>query len=115
MPAFARLSCATLAAFFIATEAQPLSPPAGIAHTCDLTTLENRITALNDACCVADACYTSLDTCSIDCAIVLFPLLSDCRSILDNLYDGVDGTYDGVAYTPSIPSMYAACARGARL
>ena len=28
---------------------------------------------------------------------MLFPLLRDCRSVLDNLYDGVDGTYDGVA------------------
>eukprot|EP01048_Picozoa_sp_COSAG05_P005924 COSAG05_NODE_365_length_10774_cov_121.347822_9_plen_572_part_00 len=77
--------------------AQPLNPVSGTASTCDLSTLDNRIDTLNTACCSLGACYTSNDECSVDCAIVLLPLLADCRTTLDAAYDANDGVEDGVA------------------
>ena len=60
---------------------------------CDFAILPARVAVLNAQCCAsAGGC-----TCTIPCSSVLFPLLDDCRPMLDVLLDTDDGVRDGVA------------------
>ena len=69
-----------------AAPAEPVDPVAGNAGTCNLGTLDERITRFNSACCTSKACFVG-GVCSVDCAVVLLPLVADCGSVLDALYD----------------------------
>eukprot|EP01047_Picozoa_sp_COSAG01_P065556 COSAG01_NODE_8877_length_2628_cov_13.758007_3_plen_413_part_00 len=79
-----------------AASAQPLAPPAGSTGTCDITTLQARISTFNAACCTTAACFAG-GVCSVDCATVLLPLVTDCMQFLGAMYDSDDGTLDGTA------------------
>ena len=35
--------------------------------------------------------------CSVACGAVLLPLLSDCGTTINRMFDGLDGVYDGTA------------------
>ena len=86
-------------------------PAEGQGGLCPLSTLDARVSALNQHCCLtlgpagtdcgADA------SCSVDCAVVVLPLLRDCRALLDQLYDGVDGVEDGTA--DLFDELHASC------
>ena len=85
-----------------------MSLPTG--DKCDWDTLPTRVESLKAACCDpdhyinGDNCY---NTCTIDCAIVLMPLLDECRSMLDILLDMDDGVRDGV--DQSLDTLHTEC------
>ena len=65
--------------------------------TCPLGDLHSRVTELNEACCVpgGDGSPSCDGTCDAECVVVLFPLLDECRTAINSIYDGADGTFDG--------------------
>ena len=71
---------------------------------CDWATLPDRVDSLKATCCEGDSCY---DTCTIECAAVLYPLLDTCRPLLDVLLDMDDGVRDGV--DRSLDTLQSAC------
>eukprot|EP01043_Picozoa_sp_COSAG02_P031373 COSAG02_NODE_2044_length_10022_cov_81.942558_7_plen_481_part_00 len=73
---------------------------------CSMGTLTERVAALNSRCCRGGG-GNSACTCTIDCSSVLFPLLDDCRALLDVLLDMDDGTRDGVA--GQLDTLHAQC------
>jgi hypothetical protein len=81
----------------------PLPSKQNQTRGCPLTTLEARLANVNKACCFArgqpgSSCGNqSALTCNVDCAMLLVPLLHDCRPILDLLYDPLDEVRDGHA------------------
>eukprot|EP01043_Picozoa_sp_COSAG02_P045205 COSAG02_NODE_4112_length_5763_cov_3.743997_2_plen_659_part_00 len=77
---------------------EPIEPVPGSHGTCDLNRLDARIEAFNNACCTSTACIPD-GLCSVDCAVVLLPLVVDCGPVLDLLYDGTDGLIDGTSST----------------
>eukprot|EP01050_Picozoa_sp_SAG11_P026001 SAG11_NODE_6071_length_1394_cov_1.796911_1_plen_206_part_00 len=79
--------------------AQLLMPDAPFNATCDLLTLPSRIQHLNEACPVGQ--------CDTSCVPVLIPLLADCRTFLNQIYDGQDGVFDG-EFRP-LSDVYGAC------
>ena len=66
-------------------------PPA--AGGCAMQTVYAWIGTLDAQCCDSSA----VKQCTIECSSTLFPLLDDCRPLLDVLLDMDDGTRDGVA------------------
>ena len=64
-----------------------------VGGNCDITLLERRTGMLNAACWPAGIATD----CTLPCATELFPLLEDCRGILNAIYDSIDGTDDGNA------------------
>jgi hypothetical protein len=80
--------------------------PAPGGGTCDLGTLDARVKQIDSVCCLVKGkpgsrCgskkgYQWYD-CSVDCAVVLLPLLKECRPVLDKLYDHLDKREDGHA------------------
>eukprot|EP01047_Picozoa_sp_COSAG01_P036522 COSAG01_NODE_2855_length_6961_cov_3.612260_3_plen_500_part_00 len=71
---------------------------------CPLATLDARLAAVNKVCCFArssqpgsNCSNQSALACDVDCAMLLVPLLHDCRPILDLLYDPLDKVRDGHA------------------
>lgn len=83
------------------TEGAGLLPSEGQGGVCPLVTLDARVAAVNEHCCVTlgrkgTACGED-SGCTVDCAIVLLPLLRDCRALLDQVYDSLDGVEDGKA------------------
>jgi hypothetical protein len=72
---------------------------------CSFEQFPARIEALNAECCPAnlagsgsDPCAVGMPTsCSLDCGAGLFPLLETCQSMIDLVFDGGDGSLDGVA------------------
>ena len=93
------------------TEGAGVLPSEGLDIVCPLPTLDARVSAVNEHCCVTlgpagTACGDD-SSCSVDCAVVLLPLLRDCRALLDAVYDSLDGVEDGKAHF--FDSMYASC------
>eukprot|EP01050_Picozoa_sp_SAG11_P016447 SAG11_NODE_2246_length_3639_cov_1.957062_5_plen_269_part_00 len=78
----------------IAVTAAQLDPSLGFTATCPMESLSQRVVELNEACCIGDQCT---GTCDTDCVAKLFPLLDDCHPVLNTLFDGMDGTFDGEA------------------
>eukprot|EP01047_Picozoa_sp_COSAG01_P058307 COSAG01_NODE_6855_length_3468_cov_11.336302_4_plen_495_part_00 len=76
--------------------AQPLAPPAGSTGTCDLSTVQARINTFNTECCTTAVCFAG-GACSIGCADVLLPLLTDCMQFLRAVYGSVDGALNGTS------------------
>ena len=76
--------------------AQPLAPVSGTAGTCDLVTVQSRIDDFNTLCCTTAECFAG-GACSVACANVLLPLVTDCGPLLDSIYDNTDATADGSA------------------
>eukprot|EP01050_Picozoa_sp_SAG11_P036063 SAG11_NODE_13535_length_651_cov_0.530797_2_plen_154_part_01 len=76
----------------------PELPP--VTQTCDMDLLPPRIDAVNLAC--------PANACDVGCAIVMIPLIQDCRSLLNMLYDSTDGVEDG-EYRP-LSDVYNECA-----
>jgi hypothetical protein len=75
------------------------SPP-----ECPLSDLRARIAEVDAVCCAAGACQEGVHggapaTCSPMCGGKLLHLYSMCNRTLDVLFDGMDGSYDGVAST----------------
>ena len=107
LSSFGLLAAATGAA------AQVLDPGYGVASTSfPLGDLFSRINELNEACCymyasAAPGSSECAETCDVDCAAVLFPLLDDCRGVINNMYDGADGTFDGEA--SGLTGVYEVC------
>ena len=74
-----------------------------------------RVAALNKVCCLEPGKAGSRCgkagalTCDVDCAVVLLPLLKDCRPILDLFYDVHDKNRDGHAsiFDPAYKSCLA--------
>jgi hypothetical protein len=76
-----------------AQQSTPLSDlpdPQNLTQLCPWDTLNTRIRRAQAAC-------NSTSTCSIQCATEVVPLYSECRSLLDRLYDIDDGSEDGIA------------------
>jgi hypothetical protein len=99
-----RLALLLLAAGLLRPAHAPLPLPSGVGHTCKLEHLDARVAKLNKVCCLAKGkagsrCGKGLSwyKCSVDCAVVLLPLLKDCRPVLDLLYDHLDKNRDGHA------------------
>jgi hypothetical protein len=71
---------------------------AAAARSCDLTNLDSRVTTLSTLCTTGGAC-------TLDCAVELLPLLSECRAVLDVLY-APDANFDAASDScmTSIPS-----------
>ena len=93
-----------------AAAAQQLDPDyLGPASNCPLGDLHTRITELNEACCLSSSAESSecAGTCDADCVAVLFPLLDQCRNVINNIYDGADGTFDGEA--SGLTGVYDEC------
>eukprot|EP01051_Picozoa_sp_SAG22_P000657 SAG22_NODE_19_length_32182_cov_39.206963_14_plen_191_part_00 len=92
----------SLALFLWGAVAQmdPIAPPWNTT-VCDLDALPDRIAELNTACARPE------QTCDVGCAAVLFPIIDDCRPLLNELYDAADGTEDGEATIFS--SAFARC------
>eukprot|EP01043_Picozoa_sp_COSAG02_P008028 COSAG02_NODE_249_length_27097_cov_30.179155_17_plen_470_part_00 len=87
-----------------------LDPNAGFGASCPMSTFPDRIEALNGACCIPDGDGSRGEcagTCNVACIAALFPLLDDCQDVINQIYDGVDGTRDGVA--SSFNSIYQDC------
>jgi hypothetical protein len=67
-----------------------------------LATLHARIARLDIACCPSGitSCPDGSPTeCSVTCGAALSPLMDECGTLLDVLFDAVDGVEDGVAAT----------------
>ena len=72
----------------------------GFTSACPSSRLPSRVDQLNAACCVAAGDGSSGEcagTCTTDCIGTLFPLLDDCRDVLNTQFDTSDGIEDGVA------------------
>ena len=82
-----------------------LALPSGVEGTCDLAQLDARVKAMNKVCCLTKGKPGSrcgrggkgARKCNVNCAVVLLPLLKDCRPVLDLLYDHLDKNRDGHA------------------
>ncbi len=107
-----RAACAGLAALaFVGCQpgavAQLVIPSVTDTGACDWVSLDEKIIALNSVCCFEDNGAGSDCAgvrCTVDCAGHILPLLERCRAVIDLLFDGVDGVYDGVA--SSFDSIY---------
>jgi hypothetical protein len=69
---------------------------------CSLCGTASRLVALDDACCADDAAVCDEGsgiptTCDVACGAVLLPLLGDCGTTINRMFDGLDGVYDGTA------------------
>jgi hypothetical protein len=78
----------------------------------DLDVLNARIDKLNAACCInpqttAKENQCHLEACDAECVSVMIPLLDECQQLLDVLYDGADGKYDG--HAQAFSTVYAQC------
>eukprot|EP01051_Picozoa_sp_SAG22_P017037 SAG22_NODE_2539_length_2463_cov_16.648054_2_plen_504_part_00 len=81
----------------------------GFASTCDMSTLFARVDSLTTECCsLGDAGSCGSSPCTVDCLSALLPLLDDCRDVMNRLFDGEDGVYDGEA--ASFSNQYDQCA-----
>eukprot|EP01050_Picozoa_sp_SAG11_P008466 SAG11_NODE_749_length_7363_cov_12.270099_1_plen_76_part_10 len=65
---------------------QPFPPLFGNS-TCDLSTLQTRVTQADLAC--------ATDICTPDCVPELLPLAEDCSTIINKQLDSSDGRVDG--------------------
>jgi hypothetical protein len=79
---------------------------------CDMSTLASDISKLDGVCCVnpqtsENKNQCDLDPCDADCVAVLLPLLDNCGPMLNLLYDGTDGKFDGHAQVFS--KVYSEC------
>ena len=72
----------------------------GFTSACPSSRLPSRVGQLNAACCIPEGDGSGGEcagTCTTDCIGTLFPLLGDCRDVINTLFDGTDGNVDGVA------------------
>jgi hypothetical protein len=74
--------------------------------------LNARIDKLNTACCINPQTtekknQCDLEACGAECVSVLIPLLDECQPLLDMLYDGTDGKYDG--HAQAFSTVYSQC------
>ena len=107
VPALAQIQYVSLCAHVYAGEASDqlvLPSSATNATTCDFSQLDARVGALNKVCCfnipgqsASGHCNSTHGACTVDCAVVLLPLVKDCRPVLDLLYDPLDHSRDGHA------------------
>ena len=84
----------------------------GFTSSCPMDGLSARITGLNSACCVPAGDGSGgecAETCDAACVGTLFPLLDDCRPVMNTIYDGADGVEDGEASV--ITSIYDECSQ----
>ncbi len=51
----------------------------------------------NDGMAVCDEGLGIPTTCSVECGATLLPLLTDCGTTINHMFDGLDGVYDGTA------------------
>ena len=91
----------------LAGAAAQLDPGYGLAPNCPLGGLHSRVTELNEACCVPAGGGECAGTCDADCVAVLFPLLDDCQGVINIVYDGADGAFDGEA--SGLTGVYDEC------
>eukprot|EP01043_Picozoa_sp_COSAG02_P029541 COSAG02_NODE_1842_length_10700_cov_148.785869_5_plen_631_part_00 len=100
--------------FILVVEAQ-FDPSGGFTSACPYTgsrAFPDRMRALNAACCVPSGDGSGAEcagTCHAECIAVLFPLMDDCHDVINEIYDGADGTQDGDA--AMFTSIYAECMR----
>jgi hypothetical protein len=99
--------------FAVDEAAAQISHAFGQSTQCDLTSLNAQIDKLNDSCCINPQTsekknqQCDLETCDTDCVSVLVPLLDECGQLLQKLYDGADGKYDGHAQV--FGTVYSQC------
>eukprot|EP01050_Picozoa_sp_SAG11_P011747 SAG11_NODE_1266_length_5342_cov_4.156369_6_plen_158_part_00 len=90
-----RVSTMLLSGWALHIDAQVFGgSPFDSASSCDIAQLDSRIVRLDSVCCVGDRCT---ETCDVDCMEVIVPLLDDCGSEIDLVYDSMDGIRDGQA------------------
>jgi hypothetical protein len=81
----------------------PLLSQQNQTRACPLATLETRLAEVNKVCCFAQTApgtkcgNQSALACNVDCAMLLVPLMYDCQSTFDLLYDPLDEERDGHA------------------
>ena len=81
-----------------------LDTNAGFTSACPFSGFSSRVGQLNAACCVPSGDGSGGEcagSCTTDCIGTLFPLLDDCRDVMNAVYDGADGVPDGVASSVS--------------
>ena len=91
--------------------------PSGLDGTCDLATLDARVSVLNRVCCFAEGpagsrCSAQNQECTLDCAVALLPLLAECGPVLDALYSGrtIVSLVPPIIYTHHFfDAVYASC------
>ena len=103
------LACALL---LESTACQQLNMPSVTDGACDLGTLPARVRDVDNLCCFAAAsnpgarCAGGV-SCDVPCAEELLPFLGDCHPMIDKIFDGDDGTEDGIA--AEFDSVFDAC------
>jgi hypothetical protein len=112
-PSFKRgLSLAVLLICFVDGAAAQIGPIDAGKCGSDLDVLNARIDKLNAAGCINPQTtekknQCDLEACGAECVSVMIPLLDECQQLLDILYAGPDGKYDG--HAQAFSTVYAQC------
>ena len=100
MMAFRSLALAAALGQLCGLASAQLNSNLGFTSACPFSGLSSRVDQLNAACCVPAGDGSGGEcagTCTADCIGTLYPLMEDCRDVVNSVFDGADGVEDGVS------------------